>query len=217
MKILFLDLASNSPSDNEGACIACVTEKSTEAIEFVDHRVSDNGIVPLIESALKKAGWTLKDLTHIACVNGPGGFTSLRMAVALANVYADQLKLPVAAVHLSELWNARSGGSWPVAANKSHQPPATGIVWLHSTKKTQLFVRGGQWTEPTLVSLEDILVQLPEGAHVTGEVIPEHRAALEAKNVTFVQAEEIADVLPAFLSSLPYKEEQITPWYGRGW
>lgn len=217
MRTLFLDLASNSALPDEGACIACVTENETAAIEFVDHRIGDDGILPLIQKVMEKAGWTNKDLTNIACVNGPGGFTSLRMAVALANTFADQLKLPMAAVHLSELWYRRAGGSRLEAATKSHEPPASSVIWSHSTKKTQLFIRGGQWNEATLISLEDLVAQLPEGARVTGEILPEHREAIAVKNPEFIESEKIADVLPAFLSSLEYGERSIAPWYGRGW
>lgn len=221
VRTLFLDLASNSTLPDEGACIACVTEKETVAIEFVDHRIGDDGILPLIEKVMEQAGWTHKDLTNIACVNGPGGFTSLRMAVALANTFADQLKLPMAGVHLSDLWNARISkddkrlevSDKQLAANSY---PLTAI-WLHSTKKTQLFIRGGQWNEPTLISLEDLVAQLPEGAHVTGEILPEHRQAIAVKNPVFIESRKIVDTLPRFLSSLEYQDSSITPWYGRGW
>lgn len=219
MKILFLDLASNSISPNEGACVACVTDKETVAIKFVDHRIGDDGIVPLITSVMDESGWTQKELTHIACVNGPGGFTSLRMAVALANVYADQLRLPVAAVHLSDLWAARISSD--KEATSGQRLVANGYplpaIWLHSTKKTQLFIRGGDWQEATLISLEDLAMQLPEGAHVTGEILAEHRAAIAVKNPVFIDAQPIAEILPAFLSSHSYTEGSITPWYGRGW
>ncbi len=208
MRILFLDLASNSQTPNQGASIACVTEKKTESIRFVDHRIGDGGLMPLLDEVLKEAGWTDRDLTHVACVTGPGGFTSLRVAVTLANVYSDQLNIPVAGVHLSDLYKERVVGS------------GERVVWLHSTKKTQLFARSfgdGPWSEPTLLSIDELLAQFPDSASIIGEILPEHREAIAAKHPTYPSITSLPDALPSFLSGQRYDRTQIVPWYGRGW
>lgn len=205
MKILFLDLASNSALENEGACIACVSDQKTEVIRFVDHRIGDSGVMPLLDEVLNEAGWTDQDLTHIACIAGPGGFTSLRLAVTLANTYGDQLQIPMVGINLSDLYRARMHDDG---------------IWLHSTKKTQLFIRSfgfDQWSEPTLISVEDLAQQLPEGSSIVGEILPEHREAIAAKNPAYPTIKPIAEVLPNFLSTLRYEQTPLAPWYGRGW
>jgi tRNA threonylcarbamoyl adenosine modification protein YeaZ len=210
MNILFLDLASNSSTPEQGACIACVSDKKTESILFADHRMPDDQLMPTLESALKQANWSDGDLTHIACVTGPGGFTSLRVAVTLANTYSDQLQIPMAGVHLSDLYWARIRASEPDAPT----------IWMHSTKKTQLFVRsfnGDQWPEPTLISVEDLVTQLPEGSSIIGEILPEQREAISPRNPEYPAILPIAEILPAFLANLPYTTAALTPWYGRGW
>jgi tRNA A37 threonylcarbamoyladenosine modification protein TsaB len=148
-------------------------------------------------------------------VTGPGGFTSLRVAVTLANVYSDQLNIPVAGVHLSDLYWVRTSHS----LNPSPEGRGT-FIWMHSTKKTQLFVRsfGDQpWSEPTLVSIDELLAQLPEDASIVGEVLPEHREVIAHKHPTYPSITDIADVLPSFLSAQIYDRTPILPWYGRGW
>lgn len=254
MKILFLDLASNASSllgtssqtPNQGACIACVSEKKTESIRFIDHRIGDAGIMPVIDEVLKEAGWTDHDLTHVACVTGPGGFTSLRMAVTLANTYSDQLGIAMAGINLSDLYKSRAfvpPASPPNPLSFSHHTPTRrggtavlqnilpskapfllagdrGRIWMHSTKKTQLFVRSfgsTQWPEPTLISVEDLVSQLPEDISIIGEILPEHREAIAAKHPVYPEIAPIAEILPAFLADLPYTTEALTPWYGRGW
>ena len=77
------------------------------ASEFVHARISDADLIPLVEQVLKAAGWEYKDIDAVACIVGPGGFTSLRVAVAFANTLGDQLGIPVAGIHLSELYRAR--------------------------------------------------------------------------------------------------------------
>lgn len=102
MRYLFLDLASHS------GLLACVEDQTIKASEPVDHRIGDHELIPLFEKTLDAAGWKAADLTHIACVIGPGGFMSLRVAVAFANTLMHQLKIPIAGIHLSDLYAARA-------------------------------------------------------------------------------------------------------------
>ncbi len=209
MHTLFLDIASHQGS------IACVADDSTAAITPVDHRIGDSALMPAVESTLKNAGWSYRDLTHIACVVGPGGFTSLRMGVTLANTLADQLRIPAAGIHVSEVYFAR------------HQPPATShqqFVWLHSTKKTELFIRtfnidDSEWQEPTLISLEKLVAggQRLVAAQWAGELIPAHVEALASLHLQEMPMRPIEDVLPAFLKNQSYGSDLLLPWYGRGW
>ena len=121
VKYLFLDIASHQ------GCIACADDMSTVASVPCTSRIADHDLIALIEQVLKQAAWSYQDLTHIACVVGPGGFTSLRVAVTFTNVLADQLGIPAAGVHLSDLYGARV--------------PHSQFLWLHSTKKQELFAR----------------------------------------------------------------------------
>jgi tRNA A37 threonylcarbamoyladenosine modification protein TsaB len=207
MRILLINLASHSALPHEGGTIACVTEDETAAIRFIDHRIGDNGILPIIDEVLTEAAWTDKDLTHIACIVGPGGFTSLRMAVTLANTYADQLHIPSAGIHMSDLYRERADGDF---------------IWIHATKKQELFVRGfgvyeDQWKEPVLIGLEQLVDEIPKGAIVAGEILPDQRIVLEPKKLKDAELKPIADVLPAYLSKLSYNDQILLPWYGRGW
>lgn len=201
MRVLFLNLASHD------GLIACISDNHVEASKSVNHRLSDKDLVPTIESVLSDAGWNFTDLTGIACVTGPGGFTSLRVAVTLASVLADQLKIPVAGIHLSDLCAARVKEK---------------MIWLHSTKKTALFARtfDPPWAEPTFVTLEDFNAQNSQlkTYSFVGELIPEHRAVIDELKITEATLKPMEEVLPTFVKALPFtKELPLLPWYGRGW
>ncbi|TSC59083.1 MAG: Universal bacterial protein YeaZ [Candidatus Peregrinibacteria bacterium Greene0416_19] len=163
MRAFFLDLASND------GLLACVTPEQVVASVPVDHRIDDADLVPLIERTLADAGWEYKDVARVACVTGPGGFTSLRVAVAAVNAMAGVLGIPVCGIHLSEVYRSRFSGARLSPSSRptpTPQPPPPsgegvqgvgagvqkkgknseqsllGIWWLHSTKKHELFLCG---------------------------------------------------------------------------
>ncbi len=225
MRTLFLDLASHS------GLIACVTQDALAASVAVDHRVSDGALPALLEQVLKEAQWSLEDLTQVACVVGPGGFTSLRVALSFANTVAWGRKLPMAGIHLSDLYAARlplspapfpqreKGGFSPLPSGEGL---GVGALWLHSTKKQELFVRGfgrhqEQFPAATWITLEDLLKQLPEEFFWAGELIPEHEKEVAAHGGTPAPLNPLLAVLPRFISALSCEEKTLLPWYGRGW
>lgn len=200
MKCLFLD-----PASNIGA-LSCLADGRAIVSVEMDKRITDSQIVPLVEKTMKDAGWTYKDLTHIACVTGPGGFTSLRTGIAFSNVLIDQLGIPATGIHLSDLYAARvSEKDW---------------IWLHSTRIDQCFVRGfgkhaEKWNEPTLIDVGELASVIPDGATWAGELIPQHREKLQ--KIVKTDAKPLADVLPGFLESLSFEKKPLLPWYGRTW
>ncbi len=200
MKCLFLDLASHH------GLIAYIQEDKALSSVPCDHRIGDHELIPMVESVLSDAGTTYQDLSQIACIVGPGGFTSLRVGVAYANVMADQLNIPVAGIHLSDLYRARTD--------------TDEFLWLHSTKKQELIARtfgSDRWTEPTHLTLEEFAKQVPTHLSWAGELIEEHQKVIDEKGLSPANLKEIGDVLPNFLKTLSYKKELLLPWYGRGW
>ena len=194
MRTLFLDLLS------QNGILACVTPDIVASSFSVQERIADDALPSRTQQVVSEAGWKLADLQAVACVTGPGGFTGQRVAVTFANTLAWGLGLPSAGVHLADLWSAR--------VNES------GVVWLHSTKRDALFVRHDADGEPTLSSLSDLLSSAP--FVFTGELLPEHEAALVAHSATRAAAAPLVDVLPGFCAGLSYARRPVEPWYGRG-
>lgn len=209
MRILYLDLASHD------GLLACVTDEAVAASAPVSHRIDDAALMPLVEGALANAGWSHRDLTQIACVIGPGGFTSLRVAVALANVLSHELKIPSCGIHLSDVYQFRVTGFGlrdPVTCNSQL---ANGL-WLHSTKKHELFVRKAR-EEPQCETIDELRNMLTNGIQWTGELIPEHRKIIDESGAKEVPLRSLEKILPEFLKQQTYKKQILTPWYGRGW
>lgn len=200
MNTLFLDFASHRQQ------FALVDETHVlTSIDLDDHKEEET-LMPKLEELLKEEKMTTKDLTHTACVLGPGGFTSLRVGVSMANALSYGLKIPSCGIHLSDLWGE--------AAKKEKD-----FVWIHSTRKTSLFIRGfgtfaKNWPEPLLIDVKTVQEELQK-ASVVGELIPEHRVVLK-ESISMLPIDSFDSVLPAVLSQCTYKEGQILlPWYGR--
>lgn len=207
---LFLDFASHHK------IIALAEGAKTLALEHIKDHTDEARLLPMIESMLENNKHALSDLGRIASVAGPGGFMSQRVGLSIANALAWSLKIPIAGVHLSDLWFARLSSPLPSGEGLG----VRGIVWLHSTKKDSLFIRGfndlaKQWPEPALISFSDLVAPSSplQASSFVGELIPEHRSALAMKDADTRPLEEI---LPALLDTLSYGQPPVLPWYGRG-
>ncbi len=202
MRTLFLDLASHDGR------IACVADSAVVSLRSVHPKTSDRELAQLYESMLVDATWTPSAIQRIACVTGPGGFTSLRVAAAFANALSYALGVPSAGIHLSDLKAACSLES--------------DAYWLHSTKKNDLFIRGfgahaSLMQEPQCIELHALNQFVGAGEVWIGELIPEHRAVADQLGLKEGPRKDIADILPSLLLSLTYEKQRIDPWYGRGW
>lgn len=180
--------------------MAIVTPEKVVTSRAIENTKDENALMPLFDQLLLDAKISAKDLTQIACVMGPGGFTTIRVGAAMANALSFAYDIPLGAIHLSGLWKARVGDQ--------------DVLWVHSTRKTQLFIRGfgkyeKKWPEATLINIDQLDIK---GAPYVGELIPEQQKELQMTEYR-VQSE---DVLPSFLVGLEYKKEALEPWYGRG-
>lgn len=189
---LFLDLGSFEGS------MALTADDRVLAMEKIGNRLSDSALVPLYKSLLKKAGIDQKDLTRIACVTGPGGFTSLRCAVSFTNALSFALKIPSAGIHLSDIYQKRGSG-----------------IWLHSTRKTALFVRSKK-DEPHLVDINQLQENIGDAKEWVGELIPEQKEIVASLGLTEAKLLPLDQILPSVLSGIIYEQKTLEPWYGRG-
>jgi len=203
MNCLFFDIASHC------ATFAVVSENHVLILKEVDAVVRDDELPILVEGVLQEAALSMQDLTHVACVVGPGGFTSLRVAVTYANVLSDQLDIPLAGLTLADLFSARCSDS--------------SAVWIHSTKRQEVFVRGvseesdhWSWPAPVHLSLDAALEGMASSVWC-GELIESHRQAVVEKGMREAVLEPLTEALPPFLTSLAYAKAPVVPWYGRNW
>lgn len=95
-------------------------------------------------------------------------------------------------------------------------------LWLHSTKKNELFIRSfgdfaKKFPEPQCITLDELKKVIKEGSQWMGELIPEHRKIVDEAGAQEASLVPIAEVLPSFLKKQTYVKQILQPWYGRGW
>ena len=66
-------------------------------------------LMPEIERALSSCGITVSEIDMIACVNGPGSYTGLRIGVATGKLLAYSLSLPLVTVKTPDFLAASAG------------------------------------------------------------------------------------------------------------
>lgn len=90
--ILALDTAT------EACSVALSFQGQTTFIDELSPRTHTQRILPMVESLLKQADITLKQVDYLAFGRGPGSFTGVRVGVGIAQGLALGAQLPVVAV-----------------------------------------------------------------------------------------------------------------------
>ena len=200
MNTLFVDLASSKQT------MAIVTDEAALASVGIESRTGEEVLLPTIDSLLATANLQYKDLHRIASTTGPGGFMSLRVGISLVNALSSSLHIPLAGIHLSDVWKERTTEET--------------MLWAHSTKQSLLFIRGfgnleKKWPEPALISVGDLGSALTEKTPYVGELIDSQQDQLpHLQSIDTLQPLET--ILPRILNSLSYTKNPLLPWYGRG-
>lgn len=97
MTILALD--TSGPACSVAVLAQGVLRYEARAVNRLTHSES---LMPMAQEALQKSGVFLEDLSHLACVVGPGSFTGVRIGVAAAQGMARGLGIPCIAINALE-------------------------------------------------------------------------------------------------------------------
>lgn len=202
MLTLFLNTASQNGQ------IALVTKESVLQLTEINPKTPEQELVDLLKQTIEQAGHQFSDLTNVACVTGPGGFTSLRIGASAINTLAVTLGIPSCGIHEAGLYEARAT-----------EPD---VLWLHSTKKDLVFAQSfgkhaQAFTSPTCVEVNQIAEHIEPSTLIMGELVEEHQKRLQIQPNQWCKLQPIEAILPYLLQAQEYTSEPVEPWYGRGW
>lgn len=93
MKILAVDTSSK-------ICSVSILEDTTVILEkhTNDEKTHSQNLMPLIESLFNETKLNLNDIDLLACSQGPGSFTGIRIGLSTIKAFSDSKKIPVIGV-----------------------------------------------------------------------------------------------------------------------
>ena len=160
----------------DGASVAVGRSETDAAQERVTGaRRHASALLPMIASALRRAGVTLDDLTGVAVADGPGSFTGLRVGAAAAKALVQARNLPLYAAPslMVRAAGATAAGGVIVAVSDALR----GEIYAAAYR----FPAGAVVTElaPLVCRPEELASRLAGPAMLVGDVPPGPRATLE--------------------------------------
>ena len=93
MKILAIDTSSN-------ICSVSILEDNKLLIEKHndDQKTHSQKLMPLIDETLREVNLQLSDINLLACCQGPGSFTGIRIGISTVKAFADVKNIPIIGV-----------------------------------------------------------------------------------------------------------------------
>jgi tRNA threonylcarbamoyladenosine biosynthesis protein TsaB len=93
LKILAIDTSSK-------ICSVSILEDNNVIIENHndDEKTHSQKLMPLIDETLKQANITLDNIDLLACCQGPGSFTGIRIGISTVKAFADVKNIPIIGV-----------------------------------------------------------------------------------------------------------------------
>ena len=93
MKILAVDTSSK-------ICTVCILEDENVILEkhTDDEKTHSQNLMPLIDEVFKETDLSLDNIDLLACSQGPGSFTGIRIGLATIKAFADSKNIPTIGV-----------------------------------------------------------------------------------------------------------------------
>lgn len=124
MNILAIDTTTKK------ACVS-IQENDKTYIEMVDNEITHSEkLLPLIAKVMSQTNLTIKDMSTLACINGPGSFTGIRIGLATIKALAQVNNLDIFSMSSLEL-----------IAYKTHilHPKSAHVISMISTNNDRIF------------------------------------------------------------------------------
>jgi tRNA threonylcarbamoyladenosine biosynthesis protein TsaB len=98
----------------EGSAVGLSRGEAMVGVRELSQRSASAEMVGAVRELLAEAGWTLKDLSAVGVVNGPGSFTGMRAGLAAAKGFCEAAGLKLAAVSRLEVLAGSDAGALAV-------------------------------------------------------------------------------------------------------
>jgi len=106
-----------STSSNTCSVSLLEDDKCIQELNIINQRTHSENLMPLIDELFKTTKLSLKDVNLIACDNGPGSFTGIRIGISTVKAMAEAMQIPVISVSSLEAlsYNATDSSKYIVS------------------------------------------------------------------------------------------------------
>ena len=186
MKILAIDTSSK-------ICSISILEDKNVIIEKHndDEKTHSQKLMPLIDEIFKESNLTLDDIDLLACSQGPGSFTGIRIGISTVKAFADVKHIPIIGVTSLESlsYNVNTEGLIASLIDAKHDNVYFALYKLSNNEHHIVHA-------PTSAEITSVIATLKSFDNSTitfvgdGSIVHKELLEKEIKNCKFASAEE---------------------------
>ena len=113
-----------------------------------EQHVHASNLLPMIDAALKAAGWQASDLASVAVCAGPGSYTGLRIGTSTAKGICHAQGIPLIAINSLEIQACHA------VANSSLEAGAT-VIAVMDARRDEVYTQTFRWSGEHFDALDD--------------------------------------------------------------
>lgn len=180
MKILAIDTSSK-------ICSVAILEDTNVILEkhTNDEKTHSQNLMPLIEQIFKETNLSLDDIELLACSQGPGSFTGIRIGLATVKAFADSKHIPVVGVTSLEslAYNITENGLIVSLIDAKNENVYYSMFCFDGSKYTQI----GDYKSDTISNIIDMLMPYDDKLTFVGDgsIVYKDRIETKIKNSQF--------------------------------
>jgi len=171
LKILAIDTSSS-------ICSVAILEDKNIIIEKHndDEKTHSQKLMPLIDEIFKESNLTLDDIDLLACGQGPGSFTGIRIGISTVKAFADVKSIPIIGVTSLEAlaYNINTDGLIATLIDAKHDNVYFALYDLKDGKYTQVIEPVSDSISNVIQSLKDfdtVLTFVGDGSEVHRDLL----------------------------------------------
>jgi tRNA threonylcarbamoyl adenosine modification protein YeaZ len=211
LKILAIDTSSK-------ICSVSILENENVIIEKHndDEKTHSQKLMPIIDETFKQANLSLDDIDLLACCQGPGSFTGIRIGISTVKAFADVKNIPIIGVTSLEAlcYNINRNGLIASIIDAKHDNVYFG---LFKFENNNLVAVETQISCPITSAIEILKKHSNEEITLVGDGTIEHHNLLQTEltNIKFAQdAENLQTSISIGLAALSkYNNSNYSPTY----
>ena len=113
-----------------------------------EQHVHASNLLPMIDAALKAAGWQASDLASVAVCAGPGSYTGLRIGTSTAKGICHAQGIPLIAINSLKIQAYRA------VANSSLEAGAT-VIAVMDARRDEVYTQTFRWSGERFDALDE--------------------------------------------------------------